>query len=225
MKSIQNTVFTPELPERSAGEMTLKTGTTTIGILCKDCVVMAADRRATAGHMIVMKKAIKVLPVSDSIVVTTAGNFADLQLLYKYLSAELKVKRIRSGRAVFVKEAANLLGTWVYNLIRSTMGVAHFLVGGYDSAPALYDVYPDGSVSVADDYVTSGSGSVFALGVLESKYSQGLSRDEGVKLAEECIRIALTRDSGSGNGVDVYVIDKNGAKHVVSKEIVPTVKV
>jgi proteasome beta subunit len=221
---IQHTVFTPDL-RTAGGEIDggLKTGTTTIGIVCKDCVVLAADRRATAGNLIANKKTEKVRPVTRHIGITIAGSVSDLQRLYKYLTVELKLKEMRDGREATVKEAASLLSTWVYHLIRSSYGIAHFLVGGYDSAPRLYDVYPDGSSMEMDDYVTSGSGSVFALGVLENKFKPGLSREDGVKLAVEAMSASLARDSASGNGIDVYVIGKDGAEKVVSKAIEPKI--
>jgi proteasome beta subunit len=222
MKAVQHTVFTPTLQVHSTGNGTaenLKTGTTTLAIICKDCVVMAADKRATAGNMIVDKKVEKVRPVTKHIVVTTAGSVSDIQLLYKYLSAELKVKHLRAGKEATVKEAANLLSGWVYSLLRSSYGIAHFLVGGYDDKPQLFDVYPDGSVTELDDYVASGSGSVFALGVLESQYKKNMTMDEGVQLALKAINTALARDSASGNGIDVYVIDRNGQRKTVTRSV------
>ena len=226
MRPIQNTVFTPTIAARERADEAgrLKTGTTTIGIVCKDCIVLAADKRATAGNLIADKRTRKVLPVTSRIAITTAGSVSDLQLLHKYLVAELKIKAMRSdGKEALVGEAANLLAGWTYHLIRSSWGVVHFLVGGYDTAPRLYDVYPDGSIMDHDDYVTSGSGSVFALGVLENKYKRGLSREDGVKLAVQAINASLARDSASGNGIDVFVIDKNGSQQVLSKDVATTV--
>jgi proteasome beta subunit len=194
-------------------------------MMCKDCVIMAADRRATAGTLIADKTIEKVKPVMRNIVVTTAGSVSDLQLLYKYLSAELKVKNIRGGRETTVREAANLLGTWVYSLIRSSGGVTHFLVGGFDDKPQLFDIYPDGSIMEQAEYVTSGSGSVFALGVLESQYKKNMSQDEGVQLLLRAMNASLARDSASGNGVDIYVIDKTGAHKVVAKSVNTTVDI
>jgi proteasome beta subunit len=222
MLEIKNTVFTPALTK--GGEMTLKTGTTTLGLVCKDCVIMAADRRATAGTLIADKNVEKVRPVMKNIVLTTAGSVSDLQLLYKYLQAELKIKHIRAGRQPSVREAANLLGGWVYSLIRSSGGIAHFLVGGYDTNPQLFDIYPDGSIMEQNDYITSGSGSVFALGVLESQYKKNLSQEEGMQLAIKAMNASLARDSASGNGVDVYVVDKNGARKIASKTVNTTVE-
>lgn len=222
-ESIKNTVFTPTIS--MAGETaSLKTGTTTVGIICKDCVIMAADRRATAGNMIADKNVEKVKPVTKHIVVTTAGSVSDLQLLFKYLSAELKIKHIRGGREATVRESANLLSSWVYSLIRSSGGVAHFLVGGFDDKAQLYDIYPDGSIMEQNDYIASGSGSVFALGVLESQYKKNLTQEEGLALIIRAVNAALARDSASGNGIDVYVIEKAGAKKIASKTVLTTVE-
>ena len=227
-KPIQHTVFTPILNENKADHETsnsgtLKTGTTTVALICKDCVIMAADRRATAGNMIVDKNIDKVKPVTKHIVVTTAGSVSDIQLLFKYLTAELRLKQLRVGREATVKEAANLLSGWLYSLIRSSYGIAHFLLGGYDNKPQLYDLYPDGSITEVEDYISSGSGSVFALGVLEAQYKKGLTQEEGVQLVTKAVNAALARDSASGNGISIYVIDKNGNRRLVTKTISTTV--
>lgn len=222
-RQIQNTVFPPVLsPANGSSTDRLSTGTTTLGVVCKDCVILAADKRATAGNLIVNKNVEKVFPVTTHIGVTIAGNVSDIQLLTKHLSAELKLKEIRTHRESTVKEAANLLSAWTYNLIRTSYGITHFLVGGYDKAPAIYDVYPDGSVTEVEDYVTSGSGSLFALGVLESRYKKGITREEGIKMVVDALNASLARDTGSGNGFNVYVIDKNGAEKVLSKDVLTT---
>ncbi len=197
----------------------LKTGTTTVGILCKDAVVLAADMRATAGTLIVDKKISKVVPITDAIAVTTSGSVSDLQLLIKYLKAELKLREIRASRPNTVKEAAHLLSAWVYSLLRSNYGVCHFVLGGYDKQAEVYDIFPDGSLTPVKDYVASGSGSIVAYGVLEDAYKEGLSADEGVKLATRALNAALQRDSASGNGINVFVIDKDGMRKVLTKEL------
>ncbi len=192
---------------------TLKTGTTTVGIVCKDCVILAADKRATAGNLIVDKSVKKVVPINDYLAVTTAGSVSELQQLMKYLKAELQLKDLRTNRQSTIKEAANFLGGMVYTTLRTTGGVAHFLVAGVDKEGThLYDIYPDGSLTSVDEYVSSGSGSVFAYGVLENRYTKGLSQEEGVKLAITTINSSLQRDAFSGQGIDVFVISKDGVK-------------
>ena len=201
----------------------LKTGTTTMGIVCKDGLILAADRRATYGYLISYKKFNKIMPITDNIAVTVAGTVSDVQLLTKYLKAELKLKNIRTGRETTVKEAANLLANFVYSNIRKLSlipGISHFIVGGKDSGGFyLYDLSPDGSIVEIDDYISSGSGSVMAFGVLETLYKKDLSVDEGIKLAAKGINAAVQRDIASGNGIDIVTITKEGIKKVFSKDL------
>ena len=201
----------------------LKTGTTTIGIVCKDGLVLAADKRATSGYLISYKKFDKIMPITGNIAVTVAGTVSDVQLLVKYLKAELKLKDLRTGRETSVKEAASLLASFVYNNIRKYSlipGISHFILAGHDSKGThMYDISPDGSIVAIDDYISSGSGSVMAFGVLETLYKKGLSVDEGVKLSAKCINAAVQRDIASGNGIDIVTITKDGVKKVFSKEI------
>ena len=201
----------------------LKTGTTTIGMVCKDGLVLAADKRATSGYLISWKKFDKIIPITGNIAVTVAGTVSDVQLLVKYLKAELKLKDLRTGRETTVKEGASLLANFVYNNIRKFSlipGISHFIVGGIDSTGVhLYDLSPDGSIVEVDDYISSGSGSVMVFGVLETLYKKGLSIDEGVKLAAKGINAAVQRDIASGNGIDIVTITKDGIKKVFSKEI------
>ncbi len=200
-----------------------KTGTTTVGILCKDGIVLAADKRATAGYLIANKKFDKIINITDSIAVTVAGTVSDVQLLAKYIKAELKLKEIRTNRGNMVKEAANLLAVMVYNNIRKLSlipGISHFVLGGKDdSGFYLYDLSPDGSIAEIDDYVSSGSGSVMAYGVLETLYGKNISIDDGVKLAVKAVNAAVQRDIASGNGIDVVTITKDGIKKAFSREI------
>ena len=203
-------------------EEMLKTGTTTVGIVCKDGVVLAADTRATAGTMIVDKQAEKVHILSDDFACTIAGSVSEAQLLIKLIKAELKLKEVRTNKSASAKEAANLLGGLLYSSLHRMsmfMSIAHFLLGGKDSSGVyLYDLFPDGSVTKVKDYVSSGSGSVFAYGVLETQYKDGMTLDEGIKLAVKCVNTALQRDSASGNGINVVVVTEQGIKKVLQKE-------
>ena len=201
----------------------MKTGTTTVGLVCKDGIVLAADKRATAGYLVADKKTQKIEQINDNIAVTMAGTVSDAQLLLKILKAELNLKSLRTYQEVKVKEAANLLARLVYSNIRkfSTIpGIAQFLMGGRDSEGFhLYDIFADGSVTEYDDFLSSGSGSVFALGVLETLYKKNMSVNDGVKLAVKSINAALQRDIATGNGIDVITITKDGFKRVFAKKL------
>lgn len=204
-------------------EEQLKTGTTTVGINCKDGIVLAADMRATAGTMIVDKRAEKVHIISDDMGLTIAGGVSDAQLMIKLIKAELKLKEVRTNKRTSAKEAANLLGGLLYSNIRRMTwfpGVVHFLLGAKDSSGLyLYDLFPDGSVTKVRDFVSSGSGSVFAYGVLETHYKADMTAADGVKLAVKAVNTALQRDSASGNGIDVIVITEKEIKRVMQKEV------
>ncbi|MBI2105917.1 proteasome subunit beta [Candidatus Woesearchaeota archaeon] len=199
-----------------------KTGTTTIGLKCRNGVVLAADKRAGAG-IIVDKRAQKVYKITDYIALTMAGTASDAQLITKLITAELKLMEIRKDRPVSVKEAANLLSGIVYqNIRRPSMipGISHFILAGKDSKGFhIFDVYPDGSLSECSDFLSSGSGSVMAYGVLETLYTENMSIEEGIKLAVKGINAAIQRDMNSGDGIDVITITDTGVKTALTKEI------
>ncbi len=197
--------------------------TTTVGIVCKEGIVLGADMRATAGNLIVNKETEKVYPITENIIVTMAGTVSDAQLLCKYLKAELKLMKIRNNHEPTVREAANLMATFVYGNIRKMSmipGVSHFLMGGKDSTGYyLFDIFADGSLTEEKKYVTSGSGCVFALGVLESSYKEKMSIDEGLDLAVKSLNAAMQRDTYTGNGINVFTITKKGVVKEVKKII------
>lgn len=202
---------------------TLKTGTTTLGLVGKDLVVLAADKRATAGDMIVNKKAQKIFRIAENLAVTVAGTVSDIVLLIKLIKAELKLKEVRIGRKSSVKEAANLLATYVYSNIRNFSvipGVTHFLMAGYDEKGLhLFDIFPDGTAIDIEEYVSSGSGSVFVYGVMEANYKNELNEKEAIELANKAVNAALQRDTCSGGGVDIWVVDKKGIRVVMEKTL------
>lgn len=202
---------------------TLKTGTTTLGIMVKDGVILAADKRATAGNFIANKEIRKIIEINEEMALTVAGTVSDVQLIAKLLKAELKLKEIKTGRKNTVREAANLLAGMVYHNIRKFSvipGISHFLFAGTDQfGVTMYEIYPDGSINEVKDFVSSGSGSVMAYGVLETTYKKGLGLKEGEELAMQGMKAALSRDSASGNGYDMILITPKGIQQLVSKHI------
>ncbi len=204
-------------------EKLVKTGTTTVGIVCSDGIVLAADKRSSAGYLVANKKQKKLVQIADKMAVTQAGLVSDAQLLSKIIKAEIKLKDIQTGRETTVQEAANLLAGLLYQNIRKMSmvpGIVGFLLGGFDEeGPSLYELGVDGSVTKFDEFASDGSGSVFALGVLETLYQKGITVNEGAKLAIKSINAALKRDLATGNGIDVITITKEGVNQIFTKEI------
>lgn len=208
----------------------VKKGTTTVGIVCKYGVVLAADKRATAGgHIILNKDVQKVFKLTEDLAVTIAGTVSDIQLVTKLIKAEIQLKTIRTAKKPTVKEVANLLGTIIYHNIRkfsAIPGITAFLLAGRDIVGLhLYELSPDGSVMEQSKYMADGSGFMHALGVLDTLYKPDISLQDGIKLAVQAINAALQRDAATGDGIDVLTITKEGVKQVVAKRIDTTVTV
>ena len=207
-----------------------RTGTTTIGIKCSDGIVLLADKRSSAGHLVANKEEEKIKIIADNIAVTTAGLVSDAQLLTKLIRAELRLIKIRrGGEDPRVKEAANLLATFLYHNIRKMSmvpGIVGFLLGGKDNEGfKLYDLGMDGSVTEHKDFTASGSGCELALGVLESIYEQDINIQKGIQIGIRAMNSSLKRDLASGNGIDVYIITKDGIKRELTKKIETSVAV
>ena len=217
-----------ELNQMKEDGNVMKTGTTTVGMVCKGGIVLAADKRATSGYLIADKKTQKIYKLTDHIAVTIAGTASDAQLLVKLAKAELRLKRIRTGKDSAVKEAANLMARMVYNNIRKMSmipGISHFIMGGKDASGFyLFDIFADGTISPVDNFISSGSGSVMAYGVLETLYKENMTVEEGIELSRKCVNAAIQRDIASGNGFDVVVITEEGARQVVSEEVENRIK-
>lgn len=203
--------------------MEARKGTTTLGIVCKDGIVLAADNRATAGSLIANKKVQKLVKISDHMAITTAGLVSDIQLFTKIIKAQIMLLKMRKGKEPGVKESANLLANLAYSNIRKPSmipGFVGFLFGGFGaSGPHLYEISFDGCVMEADDYATNGSGSTITLGVMETHYKPNMSLDEGIKLAEIALQAAIQRDSATGNGIHIATITKKGVDFVIHKTV------
>jgi proteasome beta subunit len=205
----------------------LKTGTTILGIVCKDGIVMAADRQVTAGNIVMNKNTYKVVQINDYIVSSWTGGAADAQRLGKLITAELKLKELKSNSRPSVRQAANLVGSITFSSIRQPSmipSIVGSLVGGFneDGTTELYTVEPAGGVYKVEDYDANfGSGMPYVLGLLERQYKRGMSVHEGVELAKEALKSSTQRDTGSGYGLDIFTITKSGISKVVEQTIEP----
>jgi len=203
----------------------LKTGTTVLGIVCKGGVVMASDRQVTAGNLVMLKNLSKVNKINDYLVISWTGGFADAQRLTKLIMAELRLKELRSRSRPSIKQAANLISTITYSQVRQMSMIPNIvgtLIGGVneDGSTELYTIEPAGSIVRVDDYDANfGSGMPFVLGLLERQYKKDMTIKEGVELAQEALKSSIQRDVGSGYGIDVFTITKEGINKVVEQEI------
>jgi proteasome beta subunit len=188
---------------------TISKGTTTVGIVFKDGVVLATERRATMGNMIASKKAKKVYQIADRIGLTTAGGVGDAQQLARLMQVECSLYEIRRGRPMTVGAAATLLSN-VLNQNRMYPFYVQLLVGGFDrNGASVYSVDALGGASLEEDIVATGSGSPFAYGVLEDRFTKDMSEEEAVDIAKRALKSAIRRDSASGESICIVVITKD----------------
>jgi proteasome beta subunit len=195
----------------------VKTGTTILGIVCKEGLIMAGDRRANiGGSIIISKNTLKVLTLNDYLLLSGCGSATEVQKVASILPAELKLKELKSKKRPTVKDAASLLSNiHVYQ--------SAFIIAGYDEDGtfSMYEIL-GGLFDKVDDYTASvGSGMPYVLGLLERQYKKGLTLKEGVELAKEALKSSTQRDMGSGNGIDIFTITKEGIKKVVEQTIEP----
>jgi proteasome beta subunit len=198
----------------------LKTGTTTIGIVNKDGVILASEHRATMGNIIAHKDVQKVFRIDENLGLTTAGLVGDAQLLARYMKAEVELYRLKRGTKISVKAASTLLS----NILHRGGGAQGFyyvglIMGGVDSSGGhVYGIDAAGG-SIRDDYVSVGSGSLFAYGVLEDSFEKEMTKEQSVDLAIRALNAAMKRDSASGDGMAIVVITEDGYNELTEDEV------
>ncbi len=195
-----------------------KTGTTTLGMVCKEGVVIATEQRATMGTLIAHKTTKKLYRIDRHLSLATAGLVGDLQTLARYLSAEANLYRLKRDALMPVKSAATLMSN-IMNQRKFAPYYVQLVLGGYDSSGGHVYALDAAGGAIPDKYTSAGSGSPYVFGVLEDHYRDDLSTDEGVDLAVRAITAAKNRDSASGGMISVAIIDKNGFHEIPEDEV------
>ncbi len=197
----------------------LKTGTTTVGAVGADVVILGADRKATMGYLVASKDSKKIFQLDDHVGMTIAGVSGDAQALERYIKAEFRLYELKEGSKITITGAANLVANILYSR-RFYPYIVQLIVGGYDDKPGLFSFDPVGGTSEEKEYFATGSGSVMALGVLEDKFKKGMSTDELKRLVARAIHAATKRDIASGgSGIDLVVIDSKGFRRISDSEV------
>jgi len=184
-------------------------GTTTVGIRAKDGVVLCADMRASAGYFIANNNTMKIQKIDDHAGMTMAGGVADAQNITDILRYHANIHRIQKEEPIPIKSLTRLTSL-IFHQNRGYPFIADILVGGYDNnGPALFNIDMFGSVE-EKTYVTTGSGSPVAYGLLEEEYRDDLTVEEAKVIALRAVKAAITRNIGTGDGINVSIIDKDG---------------
>ncbi|MGV8176709.1 MAG: archaeal proteasome endopeptidase complex subunit beta [Candidatus Bilamarchaeaceae archaeon] len=216
---------TGELPKQevssssdNANETARKTGTTTVGLVCKDGVILGSDRRATMGYLIASKDIDKVYALNEYIGMTIAGGVGDAQTLVRWMKSEIQLYELKHGSKITVNGAATLLAN-ILTQYKFFPFFVQLLVGGMDAkGPRLYSIDMLGGVT-EEKMTSTGSGSPIAYGVLEEMYKENGTISENLHVAAKAVNAAMKRDAATGERVDLVKITKDGVKRLEKDEV------
>ena len=200
----------------AANRLTLK-GTTTIGVVCKDGVILASDTRVTMGFYVAHKHGKKIYKIDEHLAMTIAGNVADAQRAVDILTANAQLYRLEVGRPLPVNSAARLIANLLFSARYAPL-VTQVLIGGVDdTGPHVFSLDPFGSLT-EEQCVATGSGSPIAYGVLEDKYREDLPVKDVLPVIVRAVDSAMKRDAASGDSFNVAVIDGSGYRELTDEE-------
>ena len=200
----------------AASQLVLK-GTTTIGVVCKDGVILASDTRVTMGYFVAHKFGKKVYKIDDHLGMTIAGTVADAQRVVDILTANAKLYKIKMNRPMPVSSAARLTANLLFS-VRYVPLATQVLIGGVDmTGPHVFNLDPFGSLT-EEKFVSTGSGSPIAYGVLEDKYREDMRVKELLPTVVKAVNAAMKRDIASGNSYNIAVIDDKGYRELTDEE-------
>lgn len=188
-------------------------GTTTVGVVCKDGVILSSDTRVTMGYFVAHKKGKKIYQIDDHLAMTIAGVVADAQRTVDVLKVNAQLYKLNVRRRMPVSSAARLIANLLFSARLAPM-ITQVLVGGVDdTGPHVFSLDPFGSLT-EEKCVATGSGSPIAYGVLEDKYKEGSAIQDILSVVVRAVDSAMKRDAASGDSFDVAVIDSKGYREL-----------
>jgi len=186
-------------------------GATTVGMVCKDGVVLASEKRVSWGRLVTSRSGKKVFKLTDNIGLAFAGLVSDMQALTREAHAYANLFKLDNNRPITVRSMAKLISNILFQR-RMYPLLMETVVGGVDAdGPAVYSLDPVGSL-IPDNFVSAGTGAPIAMGVLEASYSEDMDLEQGAELALRSIKSAVARDAVSGDGVDMLLIKADGTE-------------
>ncbi|KAJ7136152.1 20S proteasome subunit [Mycena epipterygia] len=198
------------------------TGTTIVGCLFEDGIVLGADTRATEGPIVADKNCEKIHYITEGIRCCGAGTAADTEFTTALISSNMELHALSTGRKPRVVTAMTMLKQMLFRY-QGQVGAA-LVLGGVDATgPHLFTIHPHGSTDKLP-YVTMGSGSLAAMAVFESGWKANMSREAALQLVKDAISAGIFNDLGSGSNVDACIITASHTEMLRNVEM-PNVRV
>jgi len=185
---------------------------TALGLKFKDGVVLAADRRVSYGTFILSKSARKVFLINDLVGISTAGLPGDFQELVDVVRFNLSMYELDLDKKATPTNVAKLLSLLLYQGRFRGIYYAELIVGGLEEDKPRLLVLDSAGGLLEEKYVAVGTGAQIATGILERNYKDDLNEEGALDLAEKAMREAISRDALSGDGIDLLIITKTGAR-------------
>lgn len=197
-----------------------KTGTTIVGLVYKNGIVLGADTRSTNDTTVADKNCEKIHYIAPNIYCCGAGTAADTEKTTELISSQMELLRMNTGGGQSrVVTACTLLKRMLFRYQGYVS--AALVLGGCDvNGPHLYQVYPHGSTGKLP-FTTMGSGSLAAIAVFEADYRDDMEEEDAVRLVQRAILAGIFNDLGSGSNVDTCVIRTDGTTKMGRNDIMP----
>ncbi len=193
----------------------IMSGTTTVGIIVKDGVIIGTESQATAGYTVATKQAQKLFKINDYAAATISGGVADCQYVINQISALSRLQEVEEGKVPPIKYIANVTRNILFS--GRSFFLAMMIIGGYsqkEKKAKLYGVDLLGTLYEEDKFMAYGSGSPFSLGVLEADWKPNMTAAQGIELIKTAISASRERDAASGFKLQICNIDKDGYKKI-----------
>ena len=190
-------------------------GATAVGISYDEGVVFASERRIAYGNFLVSKSTKKTFQITPKVGAACAGLVADMQILSLQISALAKIRKMELKRDVPPNTVAKMMSNMMYER-RFFPLLTQVIVGGIVDKPVIFTLDPLGSV-LPDEYAAVGTGAEMALGVLDPNFKENMTEKEAIELATKSVKAATLRDTFSGDGIDILIINKEGSKELSEK--------
>lgn len=191
--------------------------TTTIGVVCKDGVLMTTDTRATMGSFVAHKNAKKVYRIDHHLAMTIAGVVGDAQAIVEMLRANAALYKLDLARPMPISSAARLVSNILFSSRFYPLGVQALIGGVDDTGGHIFALDPLGS-TMEEKFVSTGSGSPVAYGVLESEWKENMTVKDATPVLVRAISSAMKRDSASGDSFDVAIVTGDGYHELTADE-------
>jgi proteasome beta subunit len=192
---------------------------TVVGVRCNDGIILASDTRGAAYYLVLSKRVRKIFKLDERIGAAISGSSGDVQSLVSLLKAEANLYRLNHGRSISAKSLAQMASNLLHGRRVFPYIVAGVISGFDDDGPRLYFLDPVGGKLEEEKFASAGTGSTVAYGTLEQSYRDGMTLDEGAKLAVQSIRTAIERDAATGDKTVVAVIDEKGYRELSEEEV------